>query len=362
MTTLTELPSRSDVILSQKKKGNGLAAVLPIHYSRALIRAFDIQPIELWGPPRLSSQHGSSHLQPYICSIVHNALSFLKAGNLDIVDVLIVPHACDSLQGFASILIDFIQPDQDVIPIYIPRGRRSSDLAFLAAEFKSVHVMLSKITGRSPDNDKLRECIQREEKADSLLRELHHSRVNLSYSDSEFYKLIRSREYLPAEDFTQYAQEALLNRRTTSVNRIPLILSGILPEPMEMFDTINELGGVVVADDLACCGRRLYPPGDSEDPFIRMAQRIIYGPPDPMKGSSIQSRADLLSHMAYESNARGIVFYEVKFCEPELFDLPILRQMLKDMEIPTIVIETDINDKLSARVINRIEAFLEMIS
>ena len=45
-------------------------------------------------------------------------------------------------------------------------------------------------------------------------------------------------------------------------------------------ETISEMGGRVAADDLACCGRRLYPAGKSEDPFHRMAERLIDAPPD----------------------------------------------------------------------------------
>lgn len=362
MTSSLEIPSRADVILTHKRENRGLAAVLPIHYSRGLLRAFDIQPIELWGPPQLSKQRGASHLQPYICSIAHNALSFLLSGKLDVVDFLVVPHACDTLQGFASILIDFIQPGQEVIPIYLPRGRRASDYQFLAAELENVYGVLSRITGMTPDNALLMESIQREERADSILRELHQTRSQIDLADLEFYKVIRSREYLPAEDFTQYSQRLLPGQGNVQKDLVPIILSGILPEPMRILKTINELGGIVIADDLACCGRRLYPPGESEDPFVRMAQRIINGPPDSMKGSSIQSRANLLRELITASNARGVIFYEVKFCEPELFYLPMLRQFLKEIEIPNIVIEVDLNDELSARIINRIEAFLEMIS
>ncbi len=115
-----------------------VAAVFPIHYPRELLRAFGVLPVEVWGPPAVEADYGATHLQPYLCSIVRNGLSFLLAGGLDVVDLLVVPHACDSLQGLGSILLDFVTPRQPVLPIYLPRGR-----ARVMSTFWSMNFVLS---------------------------------------------------------------------------------------------------------------------------------------------------------------------------------------------------------------------------
>src|SRR5512143_3353532 len=101
--TPSAIPHRLAVAHAHKERGGLVAAVFPIHYPRALLRAFDILPVEVWGPPKLDSSLGAAHVQPYICSIVRNALSFVLSGGLDVTDFLIVPHACDSLQGLGSV-------------------------------------------------------------------------------------------------------------------------------------------------------------------------------------------------------------------------------------------------------------------
>ena len=318
------------------------------------------------------SVYGAAHLQPYVCSIVRNALSFLQTGGLDVADLIIVPHACDSLQGLASILIDFVRPRQPVIPLYLPRGRRESDAAFLADEFRSLYRRLEEITHRSPSNADLMASIRREEAADELLGQLHQRRMNLSLTLIEFYRLIRAREYLPAEMFSDLARAAQApspgpspaggEEGGESRKGIPILLSGIVPEPMSLFESIAEMGGVVVADDLACCGRRLYPPGKSEDAFRHLAESILGGPPDSTRGHPIQERLDHLVRLSQASGARGVVFYDVKFCEPELFDLPLLRKGLQEAGVPSVAIEVDLNDPLSHQALTRIEAFLEMMA
>jgi benzoyl-CoA reductase/2-hydroxyglutaryl-CoA dehydratase subunit BcrC/BadD/HgdB len=357
-----QIPRRSETIRAFKESGGLAAAVLPIHYPRALLRAFDILPVEVWGPPRVDASFGAAHLQPYVCSIVRNALSFLQSGGSDVVDLIVVPHACDSLQGLGSILIDLVHPKQPVIPLYLPRGTRASDVGFLADELRSIYRRLEEMIHRSPSDAQLVQCIQREGTADQLSSELYRHRKQLGLTQIEFYRLIRSREYLPAESFSESAKSALGRAGETRPDGTPIILSGIVPEPMSLFDSIAEMGGAVVADDLACCGRRIYPPGKSDEPFRRMAESLLAAPPDPMRGSPIQERLDHLLRLTKTSGARGVVFYDVKFCEPELYDLPDLRKGLQAAGVPSTAIEVDLNDPLTHQTLTRIEAFLEMIA
>ncbi len=361
MESIPTIPSRTETLRAWKAQGGGVAAVLPIHYPRALLRAFGLLPVEVWGPPRVDPAPGAAHLQPYVCSIVGNALSFLLSGGLDGTDVIVVPHACDSLQGLGSLLLDFVRPRQPVFPFYLPRGRRESDLQFLTEEFRALYGKLAAATGRAPSEAELMESIRREEEADGLLTELHRRRRALPLTDIAFYRLVRAREYLPAEAFSALARAVLDAPPTDPRAGVPILLSGIVPEPMALLDAVAEMGGVVVADDLACCGRRLYPSGASPDPFRRMAERILNGPPDPTRGSPIAERLRHLVGMARETGARGVVFYDVKFCEPELFDLPLLRRGLQEAGLPSVHIEVDLNDPLSGQTLTRIEAFLEMV-
>ncbi len=357
------LPSRSQVIHVQKSRGSRVAAVFPIHYPRALLRAFDILPVEVWGPPKIDPGPGTAHVQPYICSIVRNALSFVLSGGLAETDLLVVPHACDSLQGFGSVLLDFVHPAQPVLPIYLPRGNRECDRMFLADEFRVLYQKLVELTQCHPSDMQLMECIRREERADELLGQLHRRRRNLSLTQIDFYRLVRSREFLPAEDFIEIAKAALAQGTSTPANEgVPIVLSGIVPEPMDLFAALAEMNASVVADDLACCGRRVYPAGTSGDPFVRMAQSILAAPPDSTRGSPIQDRLEYLVHLAQESGAKGVVFYGIKFCEPELFYLPALRKGLQEAGLRSVAVEVDLNEPLSQQVSTRLEAFLEMLS
>jgi benzoyl-CoA reductase/2-hydroxyglutaryl-CoA dehydratase subunit BcrC/BadD/HgdB len=51
----------------------------------------------------------------------------------------------------------------------------------------------------------------------------------------------------------------------------------------------------------------------------------------------------------------------VKFCEPELFDLPAIRGAFAADGIPVLVLEGELERELSAQAVNRIEAFVELL-
>ena len=351
-----ELPTRRDVLAAAREAQRPIAAVLPVHYPRALLRACGFQPLEVWGP----SGDGitSPHFQDYACGLVHHAASFLLGDGAG-VDVVLVPHTCDAMQGMASVLRDFVRPRAPVLTLYQPRERREADLAYLVAELHRLAEELSAVSGQRPSDGELMAAIRTEEEAASAFASLLSSRGQLALRDREFYALLRAREYLPAEDFTALATRA--PRGASPASGVKLMLSGILPEPMELFDALNGMGSQVVADDLACVSRRLYPVVEEADPWLRLARTLLGAPPEPTRGSPIPERLSWVKEKLTASGARGLLVWSVKFCEPELFYLPALCQGLEAAGLPVLHVEHDLSGALPSQALTRIEAFVEML-
>lgn len=357
------IPTRTATIASWRARGGGVAAVYPIHHPRALWRAFGLLPVEVWGPPLHDPSRGDARLQAYTCSIVRCGLAFLEGGGLDDADLIVVPHACDSLQGLGSLLRDFGAPRQPVLTPYIPRTRDAAAVHYLAAELRSLGDRLREITGRTPDTAAMLACVLAEERADAALVRLFEARRSLPLDNLGFYRLVRAREYLPAEEFLALAEGALEDRLATPCAGHGVLLSGLLPEPMALLEVLDRAGVVVVADDYACSGRRHYPAGSAEDPYERMAQRLLGGPPDPTLGHPIAQRVEHLAALCAQRDVRAVVFHGVKFCEPERFDLPLLRAGLEEqLGVACVDLEVDLASPLSHQAVTRVEALLEGLS
>ncbi len=357
------IPSRIETIQKHKNSGGRIAAVFPVHYPKALLRAHNILPVEIWGPPQADPAMADKHLPSYTCSVIRNGLAYLLADKLDLADLLVVPHCCDTLQGLSSLLLDFIPKTKPVLPFYLPRRREAPDIDFFSRELGALELRLAEISGRERDDSTLIKEIATEDRAVQAAQALFKNRQYLPCTNREFYRLIRSREYLPAEQFTALARQVLDEKDTGLESaRLPVLLSGIVPEPMDLFDMLTEKGATVVADDMLNTGRRFYGEGSSQDPFTRMAETILLGPPDSTLGSPFESRRDYLINLAGAAGALGVIFHYVKFCEPEQFYLPALKKGLDTAGIPSTVIETELGEPLSNQIITRLEAFMEMLS
>ena len=357
-----DIPTRKQAMTTHLEQGGQVAAVFPIHYPRALLRAFGLLPVEVWGPPGRDTALGNTHLQAYTCSIVRCGLSYIKEGKLDSAAVVLVPHACDSLQGLGSMLLDFCETPFSVMTFYLPRGRREADRQFVVRELRRLHRELTALFGEAPDGEELLRCARREEQADAALAELLEQCPRLGLSNRRFYELVRSREYLPAETFEPLAREALDGAGEEPEGGVRVVLSGLVPEPMEVLDVLDEAGVMVAGDDMACAGRRRYGAGDSEEPFLRMAQSLLDAPPDPTRGCTIEEHKDWLLGLARRGRAGGVVHFDVKFCEPEQFYIPQVDRGLAAAGLKTLAVEVDLADPLPDQVATRLEAFTEALS
>jgi len=363
-----QIPTRSEIMALARQRGDRIAGVLPIHYPRALLRAHGVHPIEVWAPPRQDPAAGNALFQAYACAVVRHGAALLLDGPGRDVDLVLVPHTCDALQGLGSVLLDFVRPPQPVLTLYHPRGRRPADRTFLERELRRLGERLAEITGRHPTDADLHTALDAEEEANDRLARLCGGRDAVGLSDREFYTLVRAREYLPAEMFIEVA-DAAIAREDAGAPAVPhdgrprvrLMLSGIVPEPMSIFDAIDAMGARVVADDLACGSRRLYQRTRHADPYVRLAASLMSGPPDPTLGAPIAERADHLTRRMRETGARGLLVYDVKFCEPELFDLPQLRQHLSAHQLAMLHVEFEPAATIAQQTLNRIEAFVEML-
>lgn len=148
-------------------------------------------------------------------------------------------------------------------------------------------------------------------------------------------------------------------------NRVPVFLFGNVMCDPEAFSMIESCGAIVANDDF-CTGSRMFTPiaaDDSSDVFYRMAQAILSKPPcartfDP---SNPGRMADDILNNARACNARGIIGHTVKFCDPYLERLPMVREKLKDAGIPILILESDCTLRSMGQQKTRIEAFIEML-
>lgn len=346
--------------------GRRAVAVLPIHYPKELLTALDLLAVEVWGPPGAPRGDAAGRIQSYVCPVVRNALAFLASGGADLCDAALFPHTCDSIQQLATLAADlggWARPALTFQHARVPG--RGSARRFAAAELRALAARLEAVAGRRLEPGRLAAAIRLHREIDAHRAALLDGRPALPLSDRELYALLRRGEWLWPEDHLAELRAARARLGTGAPPAgVPVLVTGYVPEPAAMLDVLNAAGAVVAADDYAAVGRRVIrapepPPGD---PWEALLDRHLAAPPCPTRGDDQGARMRHLEALADRSGARGVIVHVVKFCEPELFDVPAIRRTFAARGVPVLQLEGELEARLSGQAVTRLEAFAELLS
>ena len=354
--------SRSAYLVQQKQRGRRLFGVFPALYPREIFWAMNALPVEIWDPP-LETGDGNAHLQPYICSVVRSVLELILKGQTRMLDGFLFPHTCDSIQNLASIVNDYLGLEKPCYFLYNPKTPDgNTSRRYYTHQLRFFTRQLEEQLGPM-DSGELGRRVAQGRHLQGLLKEIYDLRSHgrLAVSNTAFYRQIREGEYRHPDDFIPSLEAFLATSKGTGNEGPGVILSGILPD-REILSHLDHLGVPVVADDLLNCNRRMSTGNDFlEDAYEALVENYFAMPPCPTRGSPIQDRIDLMLEKVTQTGAKGVIFCGVKFCEPELFDLPQMVSAIKEAGLNTLVLDVEVNQPLSGQLATRVEAFSEMI-
>ncbi len=358
--------TREPYIARQRtEQGRKAVAVLPIHYPKELLTALDLLAVEVWGPPGPPRGDAAGRIQTYVCAVVRNALAFLASGGADCVDAALFPHTCDSIQQLATLAADFGGWTKPALTFLHPKGpARPSVRRFVSEELRALAAKLEAVAGRRLEPGRLVAAIRLHREIDAHRAALLDGRAALPLDDRELYALLRRGEWLWPEDHLAELRAARARLGTGAPPAgVPVLVTGYVPEPIATLEILNGAGAFVAADDYAAVGRRVVRGADGPvgDPWEALVDRWAGAPPCPTRATDQGARMRHLETLAEKSGARGVVVHVVKFCEPELFDVPAIRRTFAARGLPLLYLEGELERQLSAQAVTRIEAFAELL-
>ncbi len=359
--------TRQDALDAQRSRGLPTLAVLPLHVPREILDSLDILGIELWGPPGPLPAPPRERIQPYVCSLVRNAMTFIDTGGLDGVDGVLFPATCDSMTGLASMVGDLVPWDRPRFHLHLPRATDDASAhAFIRREIEDLWHALGQAFDRPRDPERLARAIATREAIEDAHRRLRRHRRQLPMGERELMELLRRDGYRRADEHLDELTAALALRQGEPIHDGPgVAITGIVPEPMALLDTLEEAGAVLVGDDYGSTGRRLpdAPPGQGpDDPLDRVAWRLSRRPPCSTLSRDTPRRMDHLVDLVRRTGARGLIVHAVRFCEPELFDHPAIKDRMQREEIPALFVDTEVERDAPGPLLTRLEAFVEMLT
>jgi len=161
------------------------------------------------------------------------------------------------------------------------------------------------------------------------------------------------------------ALDSLGNRKGRPKDRIKVVLEGAFCEqpPPELIEAMEDAGCYILSDDLYLGWRWFKEDIPSHgDPLTSLAlsyiERSVHS---SVKHDTRTTKATHLIEKVRKTRADAVILLSAKFCEPALFDYPLLRMALEKGGIPHLFLEFEEKMWLFDKVRTDIETFVESI-
>ena len=349
----------------RKEQGKKVIGWLPTDVPEELIHAAGAFPVGILG--NNDNIHlADAHLQTWACSLMRGCLESGLNGTLDFLDGIIIPHTCDTTRMLVGIWRHNLNTpyiDNYLMPRQVDRP---SARTYLKGELARLKENLEKCTGKIITDEDLGASINifnDNRTALSRLYQYHAANTGV-ISSRALYTVIKAAMFMDKAEHTALVK-MLLQELARVVpekdDRVRLAVSGGVWEPPEIFDMLEELGAVVVADDLITGARYLEPnvslTNDLLDALaVRQLNRIPFGGFD----SSTRERRAFLVETAKRADVQGMIFLHLKFCEPENYDYNDMREAMTKAGILNTRLETEYGNTSLGQIRTRLQAFIEM--
>jgi len=353
---------RDAIATEWKNSGKKVIGCISTYTPEEVIYAANSLPVGIFGEIRNFAK-ANVYLPSFCCSFMRGFLEKLLEKGYKYLDLVALPSLCDSIWGFYSIWKQ-ISNDPDIYLLHYPSKRDREATEYFTEEVKKFKNFLEKFTGEGFLEKKLKNAIDVYNENRRLLKKLYESRKRESPPILGFEALdvVLSSMTTPKALHNQMLKELLdgiAGRREYPEGEVRLLVSGHVLDDSGILKVIEGSDGLVVSDDLDSGSRYFWSlVDDVGNPIESVSQRYL-NLPSPYR-PDVRDRIGHLTTMIKEFHVEGVVFLTRKFCDPYLFDHPLLEEALRQMGVPSFHLEFDY-PLAKASIRTRVEAFIEML-
>lgn len=345
--------------------GKGAVGIMPIYAPEEMVHATGYLPMGIWGAQGKTISKARTYLPPFACSIMQQVMELQCEGAYDDLAAVLFSVPCDTLKCLSqkwkgtSPVIVFTHPQN--------RGLEAAN-KFLVKEYELVKAQLEHYLGVTITNAALERSIAIYNENRQVMREF--VKVAADYPQVidavSRHAVFKARQFMLKEKHTELVKELIAEVKAMPVQPWTgkkVIVAGILLEPTELLDIFNEFGLAIVDDDLAQESRQIRVDvlDGEEGPLYRMAKawQQMYGcsvATDTKKG-----RGKMLMNKMTQTGADAVIIAQMKFCDPEEWDYPVMYREFEERGVKNLMIEVDQEVTSFEQVKTRLQSFVEMM-
>ena len=352
----------SEAVLSGKKVMGYYCTYVP----EELMTAANVIPYRVRGMAGKDTALADAYLSARLCTFIRSSLALALDGSYDFLEGVVLTQACDHVRRGADLWEKKVKR-----PFYsflsVPRTPKEWVFGWYLEELLRLKGELEKHLGMDITDEKLKNAIILHNdirKRLTLIGEMRKS-VYPPLSGKEMLSLSIASVVLPRKEFLTILDQlipALTQEKTKKKYRARLILAGGELDEPDYLNTIEEVGGVIVGEEL-CFGERQAKDlvEETENPLEAIARRYFFKVPCARMVGGFPDRLESIVSKVKERNADGVIFQRIKFCDPWAAEAHNLRHRLRERGIPALFLEREYGVLAVGQVKTRVQGFLEQL-
>ena len=308
-----------------------------------------------------------------ICPLIKSSFGFkiLRESYFELCDLVIMPTSCDAKKKLGENISDYLPVWMLNLP-NIKDYERSKEI--WVKEVKILKDRLENLTRNKIKRKDLKYWINLLQKRSKLFRDIYDLRkVNPAIiSHRDLLIVVQTSFYDDIHRWmekTRILYEELLEKSKQSVafdgEKILITGAPIIFPNFKILDIIEELGALVVVDELCSGTQRLWDYVEPDEWTMAgmmegLATKYLLPTTCPCFTTSYD-RTDKILNMLNEFKVDGVIYHDLRLCQ--LFDMErnIISKVSKDKNVPVLTIHTEYSQEDTGQIKTRVEAFLEMI-
>ncbi len=342
---------------------------VPIGYTcsyvpETLLSVGKLFPVRLRAPGIAGTELADTYMSNVICSYTKSLLEFALGGAYDYLGGVVFTANCDHMRRLMDNL-EYLRKPAFSHTIDVPHKRGGPALDWFAEELTTLAGRISDHFGISAAGADLAAAVRGRNVLAGLLRTIGDMRKHDPplITGGEFHRIMIASLVTPKDLFLPLAEDfyrKAVERNGVSPFRARVMIAGGELDDLFFIDTIESMGGLVVADRF-CTGSLpgLDPVPENGDPLRAVAEHTLFKVLCPRMMEEFDERAAAICSTAKEYRADGVILQAIKFCDTWGVEGSTLTSVLRSAGIPVLRLEREYRHGGEGQLRTRVQAFIE---
>lgn len=334
--------------------------------------------VRLRAPRTGSMEMGTYYLTSFLCEYTRALLERAIEGGYQFLDCLMGVDGCTMLNRCVENmeLLNTIDKEKFFYKyLEVPMKADENGLNLYISECR--HKVLDALTekfGIDTSDDALRKAVTEHNKLCRLITEIGNFRKeeNPRITGYEFHIICMATYVCPKDLLLEKLEETLEELKTREPDEKPpyrarVAVVGSEVDDIDMIKLIEDSGALVVADRFcygSLPGREEIILNDDEDVLTQICRHYMMNCmcPRHMDTPKMNRRREYVDEIAREYRADGIIYEQMKFCDPWGYERMVGSHVLRDeYKYPVLTIDRPYAVGNSGQIRTRVQAFVESI-